>query len=198
MISAGLSNSVIRSIAPTTWKNPAEERNLSVLIVDDDPAVCRILTRILSDANYQVYTTQSVQDANDMIEERPFDAYVFDYRLMDGTGLDVAEHLRSTGNEAPVILISGCESDDLVTMAEPLGISQIVEKPFSQQTICTAIKKSIETVPPPRNSSATPVSNPIDCPPIHKDQSSLNIIVGVIMVLTLLSTLALYLLIRNS
>jgi DNA-binding NtrC family response regulator len=132
-----------------------------------------------------------------MIEKRPFDAYVLDYRLMDGTGLDVAEHLLSTGNEAPVILISGCESDDLVTMAEPLRISQIVEKPFSQQTICTAIKKSIETVPPPRNSSVTPASNPIDCP-VYKDRSSLNIIVGVIMVLALLSTLALYLLIRNS
>jgi len=197
MISVGPSNSATCSTAPTTWKSPAEERNLSVLIVDDDAAVCRILMRILSDANYKVYTTQSVQDAEDIIKERPFDAYVFDYRLVDGTGLDIAEHLRSTGSEAPVILISGCESDDLAAMAKPLGISQIVEKPFSPRTICTAIEKSIKTVPPPRHSPVIPVSSPTDCP-VRKDRPSLNIIAGAIIVLTLLSTLALYLLIRNS
>ena len=146
MIAAGISDSVLLPIAPAVLKPRSLDKHPSVLIVDDDIAVCKILTRILSDANYEVFSSQSVQDASGVIGQRPFDAYVFDYRLMDGTGLEVAEHLRSTGSAAPVILISGYGSDDLAAMAQPLGISQIVSKPFSQQTICSALEKSIITV----------------------------------------------------
>jgi DNA-binding NtrC family response regulator len=146
MIAAGISDSVLLPIAPAVLKPRSLDKHPSVLIVDDDIAVCKILTRILSDANYEVFSSQSVQDASGVIGQRPFDAYVFDYRLMDGTGLEVAEHLRSTGSAAPVILISGYGSDDLAAMAQPLGISQIVSKPFSQQTICSALEKSIIAV----------------------------------------------------
>ena len=62
----------------------------NVLVVDDDPAICRIIGRMLSDEQYQVQTSQSVFDAFAAIEQKPFDAYVMDYKLPDGSGLDVA------------------------------------------------------------------------------------------------------------
>ena len=67
----------------------------SVLVVDDDNAVCRIVQRMLSDEKYQVQTSQSVADAFRAIEQKPFDAYVMDDKLPDGSGLDVAERIRS-------------------------------------------------------------------------------------------------------
>jgi hypothetical protein len=47
--------------------------------------------RMLSDEQYQAQTSQSVFDALGAIEQKPFDAYVMDYKLPDGSGLDVAE-----------------------------------------------------------------------------------------------------------
>jgi len=120
----------------------------SVLIVDDDAAVCKILARILGDENYKVTTSQSVQEAGSLIPNGRFDAYILDYRLVDGTGLDIVEQLRSMGNQAPVILISGYELEDLATKVQPLGISEIVKKPFSQQTICAVLEKSIADASP--------------------------------------------------
>ena len=79
----------------------------NALVVDDDLAVCRILHRMLSDEKYQVQISQSVTDALKAIEQKLFDVYVMDYKLPDGTGLDVAEQIRSKGSEAPIILISG-------------------------------------------------------------------------------------------
>jgi len=79
----------------------------NVLVVDDDNGVCRIIERTLSDEQYQVQTSQSVADALRVIEQKPFDAYVMDYKLPDGSGLDVAERIRSKGSEVPIILISG-------------------------------------------------------------------------------------------
>jgi DNA-binding NtrC family response regulator len=85
----------------------------NVLIVDDDNAVCRIVQRMLSDEQYQVQTSQSVADALGAIEQKPFDAYVLDYKLPDGSGLDVAERIRSKGSEAPIILISGYDASSV-------------------------------------------------------------------------------------
>jgi two-component system, NtrC family, response regulator HydG len=71
----------------------------NVLVVDD-PAICRIVERMLSDEQYQVQTSLSVADALRVIEQKPFDAYVMDYKLPDGSGLDVAERICSKGSES--------------------------------------------------------------------------------------------------
>jgi DNA-binding NtrC family response regulator len=115
----------------------------NVLVVDDDIAVCRILHRMLSDEHHEVQISQSVADALGAIEKKDFDVFVMDYKLPDGTGLDVAERIRSNGSEAPIILISGYDPSAVALRAEKLRISDIIEKPFSRATICEAVKKGL-------------------------------------------------------
>ena len=115
----------------------------SVLVVDDDVAVCRILHRMLSDEQYQVQISNSVGDAVAAIEQKLFDVYVLDYKLPDGTGLDVAERIRSKGSQAPIVLISGYDPSAVALRAEKLNIFDIIEKPFSRATICAAVKKAL-------------------------------------------------------
>jgi DNA-binding NtrC family response regulator len=115
----------------------------NVLVVDDDNAVCRIVERMLSDEQYQVKSSQSVADALRVIEQKPFDAYVMDYKLPDGSGLDVAERIRSKGSEAPIILISGYDTTFVASRAEKLNIFDFLQKPFSREMICNALKKAI-------------------------------------------------------
>src|SRR5258705_4226661 len=115
----------------------------SVLVVDDDVAVCRILHRMLSDDQYQVQISNSVGDAVAVIEQKLFEVYVLDYKLPDGTGLDVAERIRSKGSQAPIVLISGYDPSAVALRAEKLNIFDIVEKPFSRATICAAVKKAL-------------------------------------------------------
>src|SRR6476646_3678540 len=115
----------------------------NALVVDDDIAVCRILHRMLSEEQYTVQTSQSVADALAIIEQKPFDVYVMDYKLPDGSGLDVAERIRSKGSEAPIILMSGYDRSAVALRAEKLRISDFLEKPFSRETISNAVKKAI-------------------------------------------------------
>jgi two-component system, NtrC family, response regulator HydG len=115
----------------------------NVLVVDDDIAVCRILHRMLSDEQYTVETRQSVADAFRAIEQKPFDVYIIDYKLPDGSGFDVAERIRSKWGAAPIIIISGYDPSAVALRAEKLGISDFLQKPFSRETICNAMKKAI-------------------------------------------------------
>jgi DNA-binding NtrC family response regulator len=117
----------------------------NVLVVDDDNSVCRIVQRMLSEEQYQVQTSQSVADALGAIEQKPFDAYVMDYKLPDGSGLDVAERIRSKWGATPIILISGYDPSAVALRAEKLNISDFLEKPFSRETICNAMKKAIRS-----------------------------------------------------
>jgi DNA-binding NtrC family response regulator len=114
----------------------------NVLVVDDDNAVCRIVQRMLSDEQYQVQTSQSVADALGAIEQKPFDAYVMDYKLPDGTGLDIAERIRSKWGATPIILMSGYDTSTVASRAEKFH-AFFLQKPFSRETICYAVKKAI-------------------------------------------------------
>jgi FixJ family two-component response regulator len=76
-----------------------------------------------------------------------FNVYVIDYKLPDGSGLDVAERIRSKWGAAPIILISGYDPSAVALRAEKLGISDFLQKPFSRETICNAVKKAIESPP---------------------------------------------------
>jgi two-component system, NtrC family, response regulator HydG len=129
-----------------------------VLVVDDDIAVCRIVQRMLSNEQVKVQTSQSVADALGAIEQKAFDAYVIDFKLPDGSGLDVAQGIRSKWGASPIILISGYDPAAVALRAEKLCISNFLEKPFSREIICEAVKKAIGSP------KAAPESS-IDSPP---------------------------------
>ena len=104
--------------------NPKSKFQMSiadVLVVDDDIAICRIVLRMLSDAQYEVQAAHSVADALGAVEQKSFDVYLLDYKLTDGSGLDVAARIRSKWGAAPIILISGYDASAVALRAEKLG-----------------------------------------------------------------------------
>jgi DNA-binding NtrC family response regulator len=133
-----------------------------VLVVDDDIGVCRIVQRMLSNEQCKVQTCQSVADALGAIERKAFDAYVIDFKLPDGSGLDVAERIRSKWGATPIILISGYDPAAVALRAEKLSISNFLEKPFSREIICEAVKKAIGSPKAaPKLSSVDPPAFPV-------------------------------------
>lgn len=174
--------------------------SVNVLVVDDDIAVCRILHRMLSDEKYQVQISQSVADALSVIEQKPFEVFVMDYKLPDGTGLDVAEQIRSKGSRAPIILISGYDPSSVALRAEKLQIFDIIEKPFSRATICDAVKKAIGfTADQSVAGSGVPATaEPASANPAtassKKKGFSKSAILGIIVLLLMVSCVTIYLL----
>jgi len=125
-----------------------------ILVLDDDIGVCTVLSRILQDQQYDVYTSQSVISAAETLAERSFDAYLLDYRLADGTGLQVAEKVREQGSNAPIILISGYGATDIEAKAITLDIFEVLQKPFTRETICNALERALS------HALRTPVTPP--------------------------------------
>jgi FixJ family two-component response regulator len=49
--------------------------------------------------------------------------------------------------QTPIIIISGYDPGAVALRAEKLGISDFLQKPFSREIICNAVKKAIEPLP---------------------------------------------------
>src|ERR1700735_229769 len=101
-----------------------------VLVVDDDVRICQIVQRMLSNQQCKVQTSQSVADALGAIEQKAFDAYVIDFKLPDGSGLDVAERIRAKWGASPIILISGYDPAAVALRAGQLDIFEFLQQPF--------------------------------------------------------------------
>ncbi len=129
-----------------------------LLVVDDDIALCRIVQRMLSEEKYEVKEANSVADALKAIERKTFDVYVLDYKLPDGSGLDVAERIRSKWGPTPIILMSGYDPSAVALRAEQLSISDFLQKPFSREILRKAVKKAISA---PMAASLAPGDPPI-------------------------------------
>ena len=166
----------------------------TVFVLDDDIAVCRVVNRMLSLEEYEVRTSQSVEEAVTAIEEKRFDAYVLDHRLPDGSGLDVAERLRAKGSGAPIILISGYDSEGIAARAKALRVFDIIQKPFSREALCNALKKSIGSASTVSPSSGGEVGSKVVGPVAAKKRSMNAIQIGAIILLTILVGVTIYLL----
>jgi two-component system, NtrC family, response regulator HydG len=162
----------------------------SVLVLDDDLAVCRVINRMLSLEAYEVRTSQSVEEAVNAIEEKSFDAYVLDYRLNDGDGLEVAERLRAKGSGAPIILISGYDLRGIAARAESLGVFGMIEKPFSVDALFNALKQSIELASAKNRRGAEQEESKIaESPETTKRSAKTAQVVAVILLVLLLAVM---------
>jgi CheY-like chemotaxis protein len=157
---SGLSNGLLRLFGSlvSRWtrrtKTKSELPNSSkglvevphILVLEDDDGVRRLLCRILRDQHYNLYPVESVARAFAALTERSFDGYLLDYRLQDGTGLEIAQKVRQQGSSAPITLITGCNFDVIAAEARGLDIFQIIPKPFTGEAICSTIKMAFERV----------------------------------------------------
>lgn len=106
-------------------------RGKTVLIVEDHQDYREMLALTLRTAGSRVVTASNVSEARrEVVAYRP-DAVVSDLRLMDGTGLDFIDWLRTTDRERvsriPCIAVSG--HPEMLELARAHGFSAAMIKP---------------------------------------------------------------------
>lgn len=112
---------------------------VSILIVDDDPRLCRALVRYFAREGYAVRTaTSGAQMRERLAAERP-DLVILDLKLPDEDGFSLARELRSTTDVAIVILTGKAETTDKVVGLE-LGADDYVTKPFIERELLARVR----------------------------------------------------------
>lgn len=111
----------------------------TVLIVDDESKIRRLLSKSLEIEGFDVAEADSGINALKFLEGREVDLIVLDYMMPEMDGLEFLEKLRKT-SEVPVIMLSAREEVSKKTRALELGADDYVVKPFSIDEINARIR----------------------------------------------------------
>ena len=111
-----------------------------ILVVDDDPRICKLLVRFLTSEGYKVKTSADGRQMRCALASDSFDLVIMDLKLPGGeNGLTLAQHLRAS-SDIPIIMLTG-KSDfvDKVVGLE-LGADDYVTKPFERRELLARIR----------------------------------------------------------
>ncbi len=127
-------------------------REGTILVIEDDTEMRRLLERVLARDGYQVVAVEDGDQALDWLGLCLFDGslanvpalIISDVRLPDFSGLELVEGLLCAAAEIPVILITGFPSQETYTQAFELGAARVLAKPFDLETLRVAVFTVLE------------------------------------------------------
>ena len=126
--------------------------NKTILIIDDDNTLRKTLAHGLRAVNFYVLTAPSAEMANQILNRVSVDAIVLD-RMMTGTdGLTFLKHLRASGNNTPIIMLTAMGGAENAIEGLQNGANDYLDKPFQLQELILRIKNMIRHTPEPRPS----------------------------------------------
>jgi len=119
---------------------------MNALIVDDEPNIRRVLTRVLLEDNWKIYEAASVAGAKDLIVQHPFEISIVDIRLPDGLGTEILKMIKELNPETVVLIITAFASTETAVAAMKLGAYDYITKPFNLDEIRIILKNARETI----------------------------------------------------
>ena len=118
----------------------------AVLVVDDEPDLCELLSITLERMHLSPRTAASVAEAQRMLKTEPFDLCLTDMQLPDGDGLDLVKWIQQNSPNVPVAVITAHGNMEIAVRALKLGAFDFVSKPLDlpglRKLVATAIKLS--------------------------------------------------------
>lgn len=106
--------------------------NLSILVVDDDPVIRRLLQQRLKNENYRVLVADDGYQAERLLKKQRFDVVLTDL-VMPGDigGIEVLEITKELSPDTEVVLITAHSSVDTAVAAMKKGAADYLEKPIN-------------------------------------------------------------------
>jgi DNA-binding NtrC family response regulator len=117
-----------------------------VLVVDDEPTILTTLQKALSLEGYAVDVAGGVGVAEQKLAKRSYDVALFDVALPDGDGVELLQRLRRSGNDLPVLMMSGHATVDAAVRATRLGALDFLEKPLSTDRLLLVLGNALRLV----------------------------------------------------
>ena len=108
-----------------------------ILYDDDHEDSSEMLKLVLSESDYEVHTARTVEEAIQMAQSHPYDLFVLDKRLPDGSGLELCEQLNQIKPEVPCIVYTGDAYEVHRQEAMAAGATAYVAKPDIEGLIDT-------------------------------------------------------------
>jgi len=118
---------------------------LKVLVIDDEPEIGRLFSKILSEEGCEVFAAMNGNDGICKIKKRNPDLVILDLKLPQKSGIEVLREIRKFNHELRVVVLTAYETVESAVEAMKLGAHDYLSKPIKIQKIKNLIENTIIT-----------------------------------------------------
>ena len=115
----------------------------SVLIVDDEEPVRRLLARILERGGYSCTTASSCEEAKALMQQRRFPLVLCDVNMPGQSGLDLVREMAASSTDTAVVMVSGVDDPAIARAALEAGAYGYILKPFNVGDILIQVSNAL-------------------------------------------------------
>lgn len=144
-----------------------------ILLVEDDLTYSRIVKTFLEKNSFTVVTTTKVKEAQNILNTGKFDLIIADFRLPDGTGMELLQWAKAHFPKLQVILITHYSDIRIAIKAMKLGAFEYITKPINPDELLATVKESLS-----QKSEDRIVSTPKELPRAAKPSTASSYVTG--------------------
>ncbi|WP_207421004.1 sigma-54-dependent transcriptional regulator [Desertivirga brevis] len=115
----------------------------NLLLVEDDATFSELLQGFLQKKGHTVDTASKVKNAVKLLEQNTYNLLLLDYRLPDGTGLDVLSSAKSNGLTIPGIIMTSFNDVRTAVRAMRFGALDYITKPVNPDELLMALNEAL-------------------------------------------------------
>ena len=112
-----------------------------ILVVDDEPMICHLSTRVLTGCGYQVDTAEDGAAAWQALNSECYDLLVTDNNMPKVSGVELLKMLHAARMTLPVIMVSGAMPTEELSWHPWLQIDAALAKPFSSAELLKTVRR---------------------------------------------------------
>jgi len=116
-----------------------------ILLVDDDSTFSQVLENFLQKKGHELVLKSSVKTGINALKDTQFDLLLLDYRLPDGTGLDLLNETRATNILLPTIMMTSFNDVRTAVRAMRMGVFDYITKPVNPDELVLVINNALST-----------------------------------------------------
>jgi len=122
----------------------AVRHHIKVLVVDDDPSICKTVGLLLEDHGYNPRTYTNAEEALEAADKESFQIALVDLRMPAMDGVDVVERLKKLDDRMSCIVMTAYPDLDSATETMRRGSCDYIAKPFKQEDLVAAVDRACQ------------------------------------------------------
>jgi CheY-like chemotaxis protein len=120
-----------------------DEKNYSIMVVDDEVDLVDILAEELQDFGYTVYSANGGGEAIEKLQKTNVDLVITDIKMPAGTGLDLLSSSKELDPSVPIFLMMTGYSDYDEQQLIEKGATKLLSKPIDFKNLALVIKEQL-------------------------------------------------------
>jgi signal transduction histidine kinase/DNA-binding response OmpR family regulator len=117
--------------------------NAKILIVDDEAAILKLVTRFLVEAGYECFTAKDVKSAKKVLDSLDIELLLCDVKMPEESGLQLIRYAKEFHPQVGRIMVTGLDSLEIASEIMSIGVYGYIVKPMTKNVVLISVENAL-------------------------------------------------------